>query len=455
MNNIPRIIIAAPSSGSGKTTIVCGILKSLINKKIKTASFKCGPDYIDTLFHKKVLNIESGNLDLFFNNENTVKSLLSKNSKDSDIAVIEGVMGYYDGLAGKSTAASTYHLSRVTKTPVILIINGKNKSLSIIPEIKGFIEYKKDSNIKGVILNNTSPMIYKELKEIIEKELNIKVLGYLPQSKEFKIESRHLGLITPTEIRNIEKKIETIGEVVSSLINIDEIINIANSCMEINFTPINIKKVSDVKIAIARDSAFCFYYKDNINLLKEMGAEIIEFSPLKSESLPKGIHGIILGGGYPELYGEKLSNNRSLLKDIKNKLEGSIPCIAECGGFMYIGKSLEGEDRKDYNMVNFFNHHSFKRDKLSRFGYINLIANKDNILCKKGESIRGHEFHYWDSNENGNTFKGEKPLRNRSWNCINYKKNTLAGYPHFNFYSNLDFAYNFIKKCSDYKIGEK
>lgn len=454
MSKIPRVIIAAPASGSGKTTIVCGILKSLIRRKINVVSFKCGPDYIDPLFHNKVLNIHSSNLDLFFNNENIVKYLLNKNAKDADISIIEGVMGYYDGLAGKSLEASTYHTSKATKTPVILVINGKNKSLSIIPEIKGFVEYREDSNIKGVILNNTSPMIYKELKSLIEKEVNVKVLGYLPMLNEIEIESRHLGLIKPDEIKNIKNKLELLGEKVDETINIDEIINISNKVDKIDFSLIKINKIDSVRIGLAKDSAFCFYYKDNIELLREMGAEVIEFSPLQDKELPKDIHGLIVGGGYPELYGENLSNNISLLEEIKDKLENYMPCIAECGGFMYLGKTLEGQDKRIYNMVNFFNHNSFKTENLLRFGYIDMRANKDNLLCRKEEGIKGHEFHYWDSNRNGEVFTSYKPLRSRTWNCINQKKNTLAGYPHFHFYSNLEFAYNFIRKCSEYKRGK-
>lgn len=451
MINIPRIMIAAPSSGSGKTTIVCGLLKALINKGVKPISFKCGPDYIDPLFHSKVLGIKSRNLDLFLNDENTVRCLFSENSKGSDISVIEGVMGYYDGVAGKSLKASSYDVSRVTKTPVILVINSRGKSLSIIPEIKGFIDYKIDSNIKGVILNNMSPMIYPEIKELIEKEINVKVLGYLPKSEDISLESRHLGLVTADEVKDIENKLSIIGEKISNTVNIDEIINIANESEPIGCEKISIQRLDKVKIAIARDKAFCFYYEDNLSLLKKMGAEIIEFSPLEDKLLPEGIDGLIIGGGYPELYVEKLSMNKSLLNDIKEKLEFSLPCLAECGGYMYLGKSIEGEDGNTFDMVNYFDHHSYNHGKLSRFGYITLAPSIENNFLEKAESINGHEFHYWDSTKNGNAFIGRKPLRRRQWDCINFKDNTLAGYPHIHYYSNLSFPYNFIKTCNEYK----
>lgn len=452
-SSIPRIMIAAPSSGSGKTTIVCGVLKLLLNKGLSVTSFKCGPDYIDPMFHSKVIGVKSRNLDLFLNDENTVKNLLIENSKNSDIAVIEGVMGFYDGLAGKSLTASSYHLSKVTKTPTILVINSKGKSRSIVAEIKGFLDYKQDSNIKGVILNNMSSMIYPSIKEIIEEELNISVIGYVPKNSDFSIESRHLGLVTADEIKDLEQRIGSIAKALEETIDINKLISIANCIDKIECSEIKIPKVEGVNIAIARDKAFCFYYEDNINLLKLMGANIIEFSPLK-DSLPKNIHGLIIGGGYPELYAKALSENTTLLNEIKERLSSGLPCLAECGGFMYLGKSIKGDDGQVYPMVDYFNHESFNTNKLSRFGYVNLVANKDNLLCTLGEEIKAHEFHYYDSTENGETFNARKPLGKRNWNCIREKNNTLAGYPHIHYYSNINFPYNFLKKCVKYREEE-
>ncbi|MEG0372014.1 MAG: cobyrinate a,c-diamide synthase, partial [Clostridium sp.] len=280
-----RIMIAGDSSSSGKTTITCGLLRVLQNRNIKLSSFKCGPDYIDPMFHKRVLKLESRNLDLFLNDENTVKYLLDKNSINSEISLIEGVMGFYDGVAGKTTIASSYDLARVTSTPVILVVNCKGRSTSIIAQIKGYVEYRDDSNIRGVILNNMSPMLYGDIKELIEDEIGIHCLGYVPRSPKFTIESRHLGLVIDNEILDIDEKINSIADLLEDTINIDKIIEISKLAGETQYISPRIKKLSNVKIGVARDNAFCFYYEDNLDLLREMGASIIEFSPLKDKCL--------------------------------------------------------------------------------------------------------------------------------------------------------------------------
>lgn len=452
MYNTPRIMIAATSSGCGKTTITCGLLKILLNKGLNVTSFKCGPDYIDPMFHKKVLNINSRNLDLFLNDENTVKYLLAKNSGKSDIAVIEGVMGYYDGLGGTSLKSSSYHVSSVTKTPTILVINSKGKSLSILAEIKGFLEYKKNSNIKGVILNNMSKMLYQSIKPIIESELNIKVLGYVPKDDKFSLESRHLGLVTADEVLGIEEKLDYIANVLSETIDLSKIINIAKSSESIEYENINIKKVNPLKIGVARDKAFCFYYEDNLDLLKEIGVELIEFSPLNDKHLPKDISGLLIGGGYPELYLKDLESNTSMKNDILEKLLGGLPCLAECGGFMYLGHDIKSE--REYKMVNFIKTSSFNTGRLSRFGYITLSENNETKFLN-GEVITAHEFHYFDSTFNGEAFNAKKPIGKRNWNAIVIQNNTFAGYPHIHYYSNLNFIYNFLDLAKAYKEGQE
>ena len=205
---IPRILLAAGASGSGKTLLTCGLLQVLVNRGIKTVSFKCGPDYIDPMFHTQVIGTKSRNLDTFFTGEEITRYLLAKNSADCEIAVMEGVMGFYDGVAGTTTLASAYDLARVTDTPVILIVNSKGMSVSLAAYIKGFLEYKKDSRIKGVIFNQMSPMLYPRMKKLVEEELGIKVLGYVPRVEDCVIESRHLGLILPEEIPELKAAFE-------------------------------------------------------------------------------------------------------------------------------------------------------------------------------------------------------------------------------------------------------
>lgn len=462
--DIPRIMIAATGSGSGKTTVTCGLLQAFLNRGKKLASFKCGPDYIDPMFHSEILGIKSRNLDLFFTEENIVKYLLSKNAGDCELAIIEGVMGYYDGLAGRTTACSSYDFSVKTETPVILVVDCKGMSVSVVALIKGFLEMRQDNNLKGVILNRIPPMLYTNLKVLIEGELGIQVLGYLPVMTDCQLESRHLGLVTAKEIGNLQHIINKLAEQIEHSVDLDKILLMANETVAVKYeitgelqkiAKASIKKPErkgnvlkkSIKIAVAMDRAFCFYYQDNLDLLKELGAEIIPFSPIVDNTLPKGIHGLIFGGGYPELYLEELSSNKSMLQEIKRSIEGGTPCFAECGGFMYLHQWIKDKNGKSYEMVGEIEGESFPTEKLTRFGYISLVARENNLLCTKGMEIKGHEFHYWDSTNTGKGFYAQKPLLNSSWECVIARGNLWAGYPHIHFYSNIDVALNFIKSC--------
>ena len=451
---IPRIMIAATGSGCGKTTITCGLLQAFLNRGKKLASFKCGPDYIDPMFHSEVLGLKSRNLDLFFMEENTVKYLLSKNTRDCELAVIEGVMGYYDGLAAKTTACSSYDLARKTETPVVLVVDCQGMSLSILAVIKGFVEMRQDSLVKGVILNRMPPMLYANMKELIEEELDVQVLGYLPEMKDSQIESRHLGLVTAKEIGNLKEIISRLAEQLEKSIDLIKILQIAEEAVPVEYELTEeLQKISristdvSIKIAVAMDKAFCFYYQDNLDLLAELGAEIVTFSPLEDSALPTGTHGIIIGGGYPELYLEQLSKNQNMLKEIKQVISQGMPCLAECGGFMYLHQSIKDEQGVPHQMVGAIEGESFPTNKLSRFGYVSLIAQEDNLLGEKGMEIRGHEFHYWDSTNTGNSFHAQKPLQKANWDCVIAEQNLWAGFPHIHFYHDLGMAIRFFNHC--------
>lgn len=447
--NTPRILIAGTSSGCGKTTITCALLQALVNRGIKTASFKCGPDYIDPMFHGEIIGVKSSNLDAFFCDDNLIKYLLDKNSSNCEISIIEGVMGFYDGQNLNTTKASSYDLAKITDTSVVLTVNCKGMANSAIALIKGFVEYRSDSNIVGVILNNISKTTYEAVKTSIENEFNgnVKVLGYLPKLPDDLIfGSRHLGLVTSDEIKDIRKKLNDLADIAEETVDIDKIIKIANDAAAIDFKRPEIKLHDNkIKIAVAYDRAFCFYYRDNIELLEEMGAELVYFSPVNDKELPCDIDGLYIGGGYPELYLKELSSNHSMLDSIRTALENKTPCISECGGFMYLSNAIEGS-----KMLGFLQGEAINTKKLSRFGYISLIANEDNMLCKKGESIKAHEFHYYDSTHCGSSYTAVKG-NGKSWDCVIATDNLYAGYPHLHFYSNLEFAENFYKKCEENK----
>lgn len=298
-----RILLAAGASGSGKTLITCGLLQALVNRGLKTASFKCGPDYIDPMFHSRVIGAKSRNLDTFFTDSETTKYLFCENAVDCDISVMEGVMGFYDGVAGTTTKASAYDLASVTDTPVILIVNSRGMSVSLAAYVKGFMEYRKDSHIQGVIFNQMSPMLYPRMKELLEKELNIKVLGYVPKMDDCVIESRHLGLVLPDEIPELKENLHRLAEVLEKTLDIDAILQLAESARELSAKEprIDFCLKHPLRIGVADDEAFCFFYEDNFRLLRKMGAELVHFSPIRDKKLPAGLDGLLLYGGYPEL----------------------------------------------------------------------------------------------------------------------------------------------------------
>jgi len=437
--NIKRVMIAGTKSGSGKTTIVCGILKALKNRGLNPCSFKCGPDYIDTMFHKKAINVVSNNIDSFMVSEKYLKYLFAKNSIGFDISIIEGVMGFYDGLSDNSGKASSNDISIIIDAPVIIVVDCKGMApLSCCAIIQGFKNFRKNK-IKACILNNVSKMTFNNYKDIIEKNVNIDVIGYMPAMADISILSRNLGLIMPNEIKDIKNKIEVIAEQVNKSVDLDYIINLSN-CKSFACDDVAINKICNgIKVAIAYDDAFCFYYNDNFELIKKLGAEIVFFSPINDNKLPDDINAVIIGGGYPELYLRQLSENISMLNSIKNFVLNGGKCIAECGGFMYLHEEIE-----NYKMVGVIRGRCFMTKKLNRFGYITLKSKNDNIMCSKGEIINAHEFHYSDSDNNGEDFKAVK-VTGRQWDCIIANKNLFAGYPHINYWGNINFITNFIK----------
>ena len=452
---IPRIMVAAGSSGSGKTVITCGLLQAFKNRRLKAVSFKSGPDYIDPLFHKTVLGIPSKNLDTFFAPPGIVGSLMAETAAYADIAVIEGVMGYYDGAGIKTHTASSYELASVTGTPVVLIVNARGMGISVMPYIKGFLEYKPCSGIKAVILNQASKTIYNELKPLIERELRITVAGYLPVMPECHLESRHLGLVMPEEIGNIQKIINSIAVKMEECTDIDKIISIAQSApyIEINHASIlPVCSYSKVRIGIAMDEAFCFYYEDNLKLLEKLGAELVYFSPLHDQKLPGNIDGCIFGGGYPELYIKKLSGNVSMLKSVKYALSvQQMPYIAECGGFLYLHENMEDTSHNNYRLAGVIHADAVYKGKLQRFGYITLTPAA--CASDKNKEIKAHEFHYYDSTDNGRSYTATKPFRNIQWECIHENGQGFAGFPHLYFYSCPGFAREFVEKCLNYSLS--
>ncbi len=454
----PGILLTAPASGSGKTLITCGILQALVNRGQKIVSFKCGPDYIDPMFHGKVIGTKSRNLDTFFTDADTTRYLYEKNTEGFDLAVVEGVMGYYDGLGGIRTEGSTYDVARTLDLPAILIVNCRGASLSVLATVRGFLEYQKDSHICGVILNQISPMIYGQLRVLIEQELQIRVFGYVPKMANLSLDSRHLGLVLPGEIRALQKKLNDLAEKLEETLDLDGMISEIKTAEYRTAGKSDIRKEiralsfpDKIRIAVAEDDAFCFTYLDNLELLEEMGAKLVPFSPLRDGHLPEAVSGLILSGGYPELHAKELGSNRSMRASVRKAVADGMPCIAECGGFLYLHRELEDTDGRFYPMAGVLDAKAYRTEKLSRFGYVTLTAEEDQLLGKAGTQIRGHEFHYWDSESCGESFHARKPAGRREWDCVHGTNTLYAGFPHLFYYSNLQVPHAFLRSCFAYQ----
>ncbi len=449
----PRIMIAAVGSGSGKTLLTCSLLQALLDSGKKAAAFKCGPDFIDPMFHRKVLGVPSKNLDSFFTDENTTKFLFLEDAEGKDLSVIEGVMGLYDGLGGITEEASSYHLAKVTKTPVILVVDARGMGRSVIPLIAGFLQYDTAQLIQGVILNRTGKMFYDAIKPEIEAETGIQVLGYFPVQTEIRLESRHLGLRLPEEIQGLREQLKKSAEVFRTAVDLEKLVAIASRAGELEAAPVPVPaKAYGVRIGVAMDEAFCFYYEDNLRLLQKAGAELVPFSPLHEEKLPAHLHGLILGGGYPELYAEGLSRNEGMRQSVKRAIESGMPTIAECGGFLYLHETMENQEGQVFPMVGAVKGSCRYTGKLVRFGYIGVRAETQTFL-PKGTEIRGHEFHYFDSTDNGNDCLARKPVSGRQWRCVHAGKSHWWGFPHLYYYANPAYAYRFLGRAESYAQG--
>ena len=483
-------MIAAPRSGSGKTMVTCGILELLKRKQKNPFSYKCGPDYIDGLFHRKVLGIEGGNLDSFFERPEDMRKKLMNISKDH-FPVIEGVMGYFDGLGGDTTAASSWEVADILDLPVVLVVDAKGASLSLAALIKGFQVFKGEArsfqgdksgnHIQAVILNRISPMLYPRIKAVIEKETGILVAGYVPELDFWQVGSRHLGLVLPGEIENLQGQIRQLGDCLEKTLDVDKLFNLGESAKPLEPEIVaagcpgqdreaeeNPYPKPHIRLGVAWDEAFCFYYRDNLEFLEKQGAEILRFSPVHDKHLPEDLDGLLLGGGYPELYGKALEENKTMRNEIRRKAEEDMPVLAECGGYLYLLKELEDEvfdmqkeQIEDIQMRDTLNQaQRFERLSQSPEQILSLAGaadeletESDSLYLKAGERIKGHEFHYWESTQDENELKmqAQKPTGKRGWPCVTIKNQVMAGFPHLYYPSMEGFGKRFIQACDTYR----
>ena len=457
MGKVPRLLLCAPASGGGKTTITCALLQALVDRGAAPVAFKCGPDYIDPMFHSEVIGAKSRNLDLFLMGAGAVRRSLLENTRGGGVALIEGAMGYYDGIA-LSSQASAYDLARTTDTPAVLVADIRGRALSAAALVRGMAEFRPDSQIRGVLLNRCSPMLYPRLRDAIQAETGLVVYGYFPDLPECSLESRHLGLVTAAEVTDLRDKLRRLAEQAERSVDLEGLLALAASAPELEAPapPPPARREQRPILALARDEAFCFYYADGLEELRRQGAELVEFSPLRDPALPEGAQGLYLGGGYPEVYARELSRNTSLLREIQGAVLHGMPTVAECGGFLYLHRLLSDADGQyDWHMAGAFSGRAWNQGKLGRFGYITMAARNDGLLCGAGEALPAHEFHYWESEAPGTAFRAQKPLSDRGWDCGWHTPTLYAGFPHFHFSGCPDAARRFVAACARYERGKE
>lgn len=437
------IVLSSNRSGGGKTTTTLGLIKALMKLNYDVQGYKVGPDYIDPAFHSYITKKPCRNLDLFLMGEEGVKAAFSRGN--GDLAVVEGVMGLLDG-KGIDSKYSTAHVAKTLNLPIILILSPKAQSATLAAEIQGILnycdDYVKKPNVVGIILNNINKGYYPLLKMVIENHCKIKVLGYIPTDEELSLKSRHLGLVQCSEIDDIENKIEKCSNHILENVDMNGLIQCFNESAkyEDNFH----MKNRNLKIAVAKDEAFSFYYRENIELLEEIG-QVIYFSPLKDKELPKNIDFLYLGGGYPEVFAEELSKNKSMLKSIKSALDKGLNCYAECGGLMYLTEGIEDLEGNFNETVGFFKGKAIMTKRLQNFGYC-TVSIKDKEVIK----INGHEFHKSKVELDEKTIyevsKDSYDGKIKNWNCGYVKNNTLGAYAHLHFFGNLQFLEFILNK---------
>ena len=424
-----QFLLAAPRSGSGKTTMTCALLMALKRRGCAPCAFKSGPDYIDPMFHRAVLGVESRNLDLFFSAPETVRTLYAKGAAGHGAAVCEGAMGFYDGLGGVSDRASAWHLADTLGLPVLLVVEPKGQSLTLAAELNGLVNFRTPSHIAGILLNNCTARMHALLAPMLEEETGLPVLGFLPKLPEAVIGSRHLGLYTAAEVENLQQKLALLADAVEEHIDWPRLLALCEK--EPPALPARAETPpARVRIAVAQDEAFCFTYAETLEAFRDAGAEVVFFSPLRDTALPENIGGLYLPGGYPELHARELSENTSLLREIKRKIESGLPTAAECGGFLYLGQSLTDAEGQSWPMVGVLPGEAKDAGRLVRFGYAALSADSDSMLFRAGESFPIHEFHHWDSTANGVALAAKKPVGGAEWRCGSVNEHFYAGFPH-------------------------
>ncbi len=444
-----RIVLAGTGSAVGKTTISTGIMKAL-SEEYRVQPFKVGPDYIDPSYHTLATGNSSRNLDSFFMSDGQIRTSFERglDTSKADFGIIEGVRGLYEGISPIEDVGNTASIAKALNAPVILILNSRSLVKSAAAIVIGFKTLDPTIRIEGVILNQVkNKRHYLKTKEAVETLAKVDVIGGIQRDDAIKVEQRHLGLVPAVERENLLGYIEKWGEIIRENIDIDALISIMKNSgklpegREDTWHEENKKKV---KIGVAMDEVFNFYYTENLEALEANNAQIVQFSPLHDEEVPD-VDGIYFGGGYPEIFAKELEQNKSMRKSVLKFHDDGNPIYAECGGLMYLTNSINGK-----KMCNIFNYDSVMTKKVQGLSYVISEAKKDNIITKKGDIFRGHEFHYSKVLVNGRPEYAFNILRGKgidgSLDGL-MSKNTVASYIHTHVAACPQFASNFTQNA--------
>ncbi|TDG00338.1 cobyrinate a,c-diamide synthase [Paenibacillus piri] len=468
--SVRKIVIAGTGSGVGKTTLTIGLMAALSGKGRRVQGFKCGPDYIDPTYHTAVTGRISRNLDSYMLAHDTVKEIYNRGSRDADISVIEGVMGFYDGKNPKSNEGSTAEISVLLEAPVLLVVNCQSMARSAAAIVKGFQVLEPRARIVGVIANRCgSEGHFRIVRDAVEQECGIPVLGYLLRTNDIQMPERHLGLVPSIERGELQPFFDRLSALISATIDVERIWDLAVS------PPVSLPPQAEdaglfgrrpgaaedaVTIAIARDAAFNFYYQENIELLEAYGASCVFFSPLAGEPLPEGAHGLYIGGGFPEEFADRLSADEPVKQSIRRAIEGGLPTLAECGGFMYLTEAIENTAGETYSMLGVIPGIVRMQPKLAALGYRDVTGTAGNFVLGPDDRAKGHEFHYSTYHPHPGTAaayayetKGMRGIKQEGYR--NGRGNLVAGFTHLHFASEPVLAQRWVAACRNYKRQHK
>ena len=448
----PRILIAAAHSGSGKTTITSGIVAALAARGLRVHPYKVGPDYIDPGYLALAAGARADNLDTWLTGEETMKKIFVSASRGAGLSVIEGVMGLYDG--GCGGVSSTAAIAKALRAPVLLVIDVRSMGESAAAIAKGFRDYDPEVNLCGVIVNRYGSDSHRMMVTEAIERLGIPVVGAVPRDKAAEVRERHLGLL-PVEENDNREHIENVRRMIEPAINFDKLLELARSAPALEETETPRAAEKRVRIAVARDEAFSFYYPESLAAL-EAGAEIITFSPLHDERAPE-CDGLIFGGGFPEIFAAQLAANKTMKESVARAAAAGLPIYSECGGFMYLTREIKDFEGAAHEMCGIIPMSCKMNDRLRTVGYVTAKALGDTVIAAEGEELRGHEFHFSSAEPLGeipNAFLFTKNRTGDTYPAGYATENILGSYLHLHFAGFPKAAARFVEKCAGY-AGKK